>query len=108
MTGRATSGALTGIQEYRYAWPMKATIEIPDELYRKVKAKSALQGRPIRAVTVELFERWLDDDAATATLNPAQALDDWFRLADDVMQDTPPGPTARELLKQDRNRLERR
>ena len=87
---------------------MKATIEIPDELYRKVKAKSALLGRPIRAVTVELFERWLDDDAATATLNPAQALDDWFRLADDVMQDTPPGPTARELLEQDRNRLERR
>ena len=86
---------------------MKATIEIPDELYRKVKAKSALQGRPIRAVTVELFERWLDDDA-TATLNPAQALDDWFRLADDVMQDAPPGPTARELLEQDRNRLERR
>ena len=87
---------------------MKATIEIPDELYRKVKAKSALQGRPIRAVTVELFERWLDDDDATATLDPARALDDWFRLADDVMQDAPAGPTARESLEQDRNRLERR
>jgi hypothetical protein len=42
---------------------MKATIEIPDELYRKVKAKSALQGRTVRSVTVELFERWLAGDA---------------------------------------------
>ncbi len=86
---------------------MKVTIEIPDELYRKVEAKSALQGRTIRAVTIELFARWLDDDAPTATLSPAQTLDDWFRLADDIMRDAPTGLTARELLKQDRNRLER-
>ena len=38
---------------------MKATIEIPDELYRKVKAKSALEGRPVREVTVELFRSWV-------------------------------------------------
>jgi hypothetical protein len=38
---------------------MKATVEIPDELYRRVKAKSALQGRPVREVTVELFRRWV-------------------------------------------------
>ena len=87
---------------------MKATIEMPDELYRQVKAKSALQGRPIRAVTIELFQRWLDEDAATATLPPTQALEEWFRLADEVMKDAPPGPTAREILEQDRNRLERR
>ncbi|MDG4549357.1 MAG: hypothetical protein P9F19_07725 [Candidatus Contendobacter sp.] len=43
---------------------MKATIEIPDELYRKVKAKSALEGRPIRAVTVELFRNWLGEPPA--------------------------------------------
>src|SRR5437868_6205440 len=71
---------------------MKVTIEIPDERYRKVKAKSALQGRPIRAVTIELFERWFDDEEPTATLSPAQTLDDWFRLADDIVQDAPTGP----------------
>lgn len=39
---------------------MKATIEIPDALYRRVKARSALEGVPLRAVAVELFRRWLD------------------------------------------------
>ncbi len=34
---------------------MKATMEIPDELYRQVKAKSALEGRTIREVAEELF-----------------------------------------------------
>jgi len=40
---------------------MKATIDIPDELYRSVKARSALEGRPLRSVAVELFQRWLED-----------------------------------------------
>jgi hypothetical protein len=38
---------------------MKATIDIPDDLYRKVKAKTAEQGRKIRDVTIELFQGWL-------------------------------------------------
>lgn len=38
---------------------MKATIDIPDELYRKVKAKTAEQGRKVRDVTIELFQNWL-------------------------------------------------
>lgn len=38
---------------------MKATIEISDELYRLVKAKSALEGRPVREVTAELFRRYV-------------------------------------------------
>ena len=35
---------------------MKATMQIPDELYREVKAKSALEGRSVRSVTVMLYE----------------------------------------------------
>ena len=38
---------------------MKATIEFPDDLYRKVKAKSALEGRSVRAVALDLFRAWL-------------------------------------------------
>jgi hypothetical protein len=38
---------------------MKATIDIPDDLYRMVKARSALEGRPLRAVVVQLFESWV-------------------------------------------------
>jgi hypothetical protein len=38
---------------------MKATFEIPDELYRQVKARSAMEGRPLRSVAIELFQNWL-------------------------------------------------
>ena len=38
---------------------MKATIDFPDELYRSVKARSAMEGRPLRSVAVELFQQWL-------------------------------------------------
>lgn len=48
---------------------MKATIDIPDELYRQVKAKSALEGRPLRYVAIELFQSWLGQTAeATASV----------------------------------------
>ncbi len=43
---------------------MKATIDVPDDLYRKVKAKTALQGRAVREVTIELYRRWLEQDEA--------------------------------------------
>ena len=39
---------------------MKATLEIPDDLYRRVKARSAMEGRPMRSVAVQLFQNWLD------------------------------------------------
>ena len=38
---------------------MKATMQIPDEMYREVKAKSALQGRSVRSVTIMLYTSWL-------------------------------------------------
>ncbi len=42
---------------------MKATIEIPDELYRRVKAKSALEGLAVREVATTLFYTWVEDKA---------------------------------------------
>jgi hypothetical protein len=53
---------------------MKATIEVPDELYRQVKAKSALEGRAIREVAVELFRRYVGPQAPAqgAELTAAQ------------------------------------
>ncbi len=41
---------------------MKATIDIPDELYRRVKAQAALDGRAIRDVAIELFTEWVGDE----------------------------------------------
>lgn len=46
---------------------MKATIDIPDDLYRRVKAKTAEEGRRIRDVTADLFQQWLDGESAVAT-----------------------------------------
>ena len=105
---------------------MKATIDIPDGLYRRVKAKSALQGRPVRAVAIELFHRWLEEDAPVARrdIRPTEDnsdeavqarrratkawLDKWLQMGEEAFRDAPPGPTAREILDADRSRLELR
>jgi hypothetical protein len=90
---------------------MTAVIDIPDDLYKKVTARVASLGRHVPEVTVELYERWLGDekDASVPTAaQPADAhwLEDWFRSADDAVSRASAGPSARELLMQDRNRLE--
>ena len=38
---------------------MKATFQIPDDLYRQVKARSALEGKPVKDVVISLFRNWL-------------------------------------------------
>ena len=45
---------------------MKATIDIPDPIYKQVKARSALEGRTVRAVTIELYSHWLSDSGGVA------------------------------------------
>jgi hypothetical protein len=88
---------------------MKATIDIPDDLYRRVKAKSALHGRAIREVTMDLYRRWLtEEDAADVQLSPEQWLEEWIRLGADTLRAAPATPTGTEILAADRNRLERR
>lgn len=56
---------MTEIQECGLLFCMKATVEVPDELYRRVKAKSAMQGRRIREVAVELFRGWVGEAGTT-------------------------------------------
>ena len=41
------------------AGSMKATFQIPDDLYREVKAETARDGRTVREVVISLFEQWL-------------------------------------------------
>ena len=52
---------------------MKATIDIPDDLYRRVKAKSAMEGLAVREVAVSLFDRWVHDAATAAGATAADA-----------------------------------
>ncbi|NJL18751.1 MAG: hypothetical protein HC901_00015 [Bdellovibrionaceae bacterium] len=82
---------------------MKATIDIPDDLYRRVKAKTALKGRSVRDVTIELFQKWVDEEQEEPSQTSTNWLDDLLKHA--IPANTP-GPTAREILEQDRNRLE--
>lgn len=82
---------------------MKATIDIPDELYRKVKAKSALLGKPVREVTVELFRQWVEGPENP----PAAAAGDWLEAFRTLQVPAgTAGQTAREILEEGRQRLE--
>jgi hypothetical protein len=58
---------------------MKATIDIPDDLYRQVKARSALEGRPVRDVAIELFRRWLGEEPGSANDRPKLSVADLMR-----------------------------
>jgi hypothetical protein len=61
---------------------MKATIDIPDELYRQVKAKSAMRGQAVREVTIHLFQGWVSQNdtlAAEASIPPdSEHVPSWF------------------------------
>lgn len=86
---------------------MKATIDIPDDLYRRLKAKTALKGRAVRDVAIELFRNWVQESGTPAHASagsPVSWVDQLLRHA--VPADLP-GPTAREILAKDRSRLDR-
>jgi hypothetical protein len=57
---------------------MKATVDIPDPLYRQVKARAALEGRAVRDVTIELYERWLAAPTETSTVDRAALAAEWI------------------------------
>ena len=42
-------------------FPMKTSLDLPDDLYRRVKSKSALEGRAVREVATALFTAWVED-----------------------------------------------
>ena len=100
--------ALPGIRLTCYREGMKATLDIPEDLYRRVKAKSALEGRPVREVTIELYSRWLEGEPPVSGATADQWLTDWLRLADKTLEDAPSESTARSLLEEARGRLEPR
>lgn len=85
---------------------MKATIDIPDDLYRQVKAEAALRGLSVRAVTTRLYRRWLREGGGESIREtPSVWLRSWLEEADEAIGRAPPGPSAREQLARDRSRL---
>jgi hypothetical protein len=73
------------MREYSYLEKMKATIEITDVLYRRVKAKSAIEGRTVREVGMQLFLAWLGETDEQPADKPVIAQDRtapvWFGAA---------------------------
>jgi hypothetical protein len=99
------------LQEYGVAailLSMKVTFDIPESLYRKVKAKSALLGASVRETTTDLYHQWLGETpSADEHASPEAWLASWLAEADAAAQRAPGDPTARQILAEDRNRLER-
>jgi hypothetical protein len=85
---------------------MKVTIDVPDELYRQVKARTALEGRTVREVTTELYRGWLEDEGPepdTASRERAKAwLDGWDELGRRIAESPEDPRTTREILLDDR------
>lgn len=85
---------------------MKATIDIPDDLYRQVKSEAALRGLSVREVTTRLYRRWLREGGGGSAGEDSSAwLRSWLDEADEAIGRAPPGPSAREQLARDRSRL---
>jgi hypothetical protein len=66
---------------------MKATLEIPDDLYREVKAKSSREGRRVRDVTVELFRQYVGQEGSAEKVTGVTAED-----AEPILIDGKPAP----------------
>lgn len=88
---------------------MKVTIDVPDDLYYRVKAQAALKARTVREVSVELYRRWVGDLPPEGTsVSPAQWVEQWVALGRELTSQLPETGAAREEIEADRNRLEPR
>ena len=92
---------------FLYISGVKVTIDVPDDLYYRVKAQAALKARTVREVSIELYQRWVGDlppegSATTA----AEWVDQWIALGAQVTAPLPVTGTARDEVHADRGRLE--
>lgn len=87
---------------------MKATVDIPDNLYRRVKARAALEGRTVREVTTELYRQWLEEEPAPTPPHaeegdPREAwLSGWEELGRQISAEAVDPRTTREIVLEDR------
>jgi len=94
---------------------MKTSIDLPDDLYRLVKSKSALEEKAVREVATALFSAWVADTApsgAGSTASDAHSaeadapqkvwLQTWQKLSADIDSAMQGGGGLVEQLQNDR------
>lgn len=98
---------------------MKTTMEIPDDLYRKLKARSAAQGKSVREVVVNLVQDWLRESSkegtSTMELAPDEAHEEdktaelrrWLDVGLAYDREAATGPSAMDYIREDRDRLDK-
>ncbi len=66
---------------------MKTTLDVPDDLYRAVKSRSAIEGLTVRSVTLMLYGDWLakpyqnsETTLTTPCENKRKPLPTWFGM----------------------------
>ncbi len=60
---------------------MRTTVDIPDETYRKLKVKAALEGEPVRQIVLRGILREIEQPVAKSTR----------RLAEPILKSYAPG-----------------
>lgn len=80
---------------------MKTTLDVPDDLYRAVKAKSAMDGLSVRSVTLMLYGDWLARPARApgAPVSAAKRLPVWFGLGRGDVRRNAEGPHDMESIR---------
>jgi hypothetical protein len=95
---------------------MKTTMDIPDSVYRRLKAQSAAKGLAVREVLLQLIDQWLvnDESAPGQAVSVAEVITTQERAARlrafldetaDLIANTT-GPALGQLLQQGRDRVE--
>lgn len=90
---------------------MKATLELPDELMIEVKVEAARQKKKLNLLVPELLRAGLRAQRIPSPDRQRAAaawLADWVALGRAATAGLPPGPTATEILEEDRSKLDRR
>jgi len=116
MAALPAAGLPAGVERFpviQLSGKMRTTIGLPDQLMTEVKVLAAREGCKLGQLMAERVRAGLEQHtgAAGQAGQPPSAerwLAEWLKMAEEVMREAPDEPTGRELLEEERSRLEPR
>lgn len=88
---------------------MRTSLDIPDHLYRSLKARAAIQGKTVREVAVHLFRTWVEQaegppepEVADSSDHRAAWIARWDALGRKMQRQSADPRSAVEILLDDR------